>query len=101
MEIIDLTTYAVIVLTRSLHFPARVAADFYSAQPVRIRDLERSRLEARGLAAAFGVVPPAAPGAAGIVWIFSDTAYPRFGETVEALCLWTRTRLWSASRLGW
>ena len=83
VEIIDLTTYAVIVLTRTLPFPARVAADFYSAQPVRPRDLERSRLEARGLAAALGVVPPAAPGAAGIVWIFSDTAYPRFGETVE------------------
>ena len=82
VEIIELLQYLVLPLTRGLPFPARVAGDFYSVQPVRIAALDRARAEARALALALGVAPAVAPGPTGIVWLFSDTSYTSFGLPV-------------------
>jgi len=81
-EVLDLMDHVVIPLSRNTVFPARVADDHYT-RPLSNRALDRVRAEARALAAAMGVAPPAATGADAAMWVLSDPAHEKFGEEVD------------------
>ena len=84
LDTVDLNVQRVTNLNRNAPFPARIADQIYTFDPVSADEMERVRLEARGLARLLGAsVTALVASVESCRWIAADPGHASFGTEVS------------------